>query len=68
MRLNQTIDSGGINNMMLIILNGPSSAGKSSIARLLKDKLPAEVVALDDLLPDDLQEPMWEDDIYALMP
>jgi len=53
---------------MLILINGPSSAGKSSISRLLKERLTAEVVALDDFIPDNLDEPLWEDDVYELMP
>jgi len=54
--------------MKLILLNGPSSAGKSSVAKQLKDRLQAEIVALDDFLPDNLEEPLWEDDVYELMP
>jgi len=53
---------------MLILINGPSSAGKSSISKLLKQRLKAEVVALDDFIPDNLDEPLWEDDVYGLMP
>lgn len=41
--------------MDIILLNGPSSAGKSSIARALKAQLAqrtgCRIIALDDYLP-----------------
>ena len=56
----------------VILLNGPSSAGKSSIARALLQKLPdsgnAVVLSLDDYLKMSADEPIWEDDVFAVMP
>lgn len=53
----------------VILLNGPSSAGKSSIADRLQKKLHrAAVIALDDYLPMSGEEPIWEDDVFAVMP
>lgn len=55
----------------LLLLNGPSSAGKSSIASELQARLrgagiDAVTVALDDYLPMSAQERIWEDDVYAV--
>lgn len=57
----------------LILLNGPSSAGKSSIARALRQKLrdsgsDAAIIALDDYLQMSVKEPIWEDDVFEVMP
>ena len=58
--------------MDIILLNGPSSAGKSTIARALKANLNGDrecaVIALDDYLPMAADEPIWEDDVFAVMP
>lgn len=56
--------------MKIILLNGPSSAGKSSIARELKGMLegPVQVIALDDYLDMTPEEPIWEDDVFAVTP
>ena len=55
-----------------ILLNGPSSAGKSSIAKVLRQKLPdsesAVILSLDDYLQMSAKEPIWEDDVFAVMP
>ena len=56
-----------------ILLNGPSSAGKSSIARALRRKLSslgiaAKIVSLDDHLHMSAEEPIWEDDVYETVP
>lgn len=51
--------------MSMILLNGPSSAGKSSIARILADELAAaegrkyRIISLDDYLSTMAQEPIW---------
>ena len=56
----------------VILLNGPSSAGKSSIAKALRQKLRdgggAAVISLDDHLQMSANEPIWEDDVFAVMP
>ena len=56
----------------VILLNGPSSAGKSSIAKALRQKLPdsgrAVILSLDDYLQMSAKEPIWEDDVFAIMP
>ena len=55
----------------VILLNGPSSAGKSSIAKALQQKLHASessVISLDDYLQMSANEPIWEDDVFAIMP
>ena len=57
----------------VLLLNGPSSAGKSSIAReLLKllegEKVPASVVSLDDHMRLPPGEQIWEDDVFEVMP
>lgn len=55
--------------MPVILLNGPSSAGKSSIVRALIARMPeACSVALDDYLPMSKDEPIWEDDVFDVMP
>ena len=55
-----------------ILLNGPSSAGKSSIAKALQRKLrdsgSAAIISLDDYLQMSANEPIWEDDVFAIMP
>ena len=56
-----------------ILLNGPSSAGKSSIAEALRRELlaagtPAVVVSLDNHLRMTPEAPIWEDDVYAVSP
>ncbi len=55
----------------VILLNGPSSAGKSSIAGKLLTLLDGEdavVVSIDDHLSMSAEEPIWEDDVFAVMP
>ena len=57
----------------VILLNGPSSAGKSSIAKVLRQLLfdsgtDAVVLSLDDYLQMSANEPIWEDDVFANMP
>ena len=57
----------------VILLNGPSSAGKSSIAKalqlLLLDRWTDTVIlSLDDYLQMSANEPIWEDDVFAIMP
>ena len=57
----------------LILLNGPSSAGKSSIAKELKQKLDlcgAEpvIISIDDYMKIGTDEEIWEDDVFEVMP
>ncbi len=56
----------------VILLNGPSSAGKSSIAKALRQKLhdrgSAVIISLDDYLQMSANEPIWEADVFAVMP
>ena len=54
--------------MNILLLNGPSSSGKSSIAKLLKLRLETSrkcsIIALDDYLKMSPDEPIWEDDVF----
>ena len=57
----------------VILLNGPSSAGKSSIAKALQQLLldrgtDAVILSLDDYLQTSANEPIWEDDVFAIIP
>ena len=57
----------------VIVLNGPSSAGKSSIAKVLQQLLldsgtDTVILSLDDYLQMSANEPIWEDDVFAIMP
>jgi chloramphenicol 3-O phosphotransferase len=57
----------------VILLNGPSSAGKSSIAKalqqlLLDSRTDAIILSLDDYLQMSANEPIWEDDVFVIMP
>lgn len=56
----------------MILLNGPSSSGKSSIAKCLKKKIAEKnkciIVALDDYLVMTNDKPIWEDDVFELTP
>ena len=57
----------------VILLNGPSSAGKSSIAKALLQLLldcgtDAVILSLDDYMQMSANEPIWEDDVFAIMP
>ncbi|MBR3505024.1 MAG: AAA family ATPase [Clostridia bacterium] len=58
---------------MLILLNGPSSAGKSTIANELRRRLrphgadPA-VISIDDYMKISTDEEIWEDDVFEVMP
>lgn len=60
--------------MKVILLNGPSSAGKSSISRELQKAMCNDeenntiIVSLDDYLIMKADEPIWEDDVFEIMP
>ena len=54
-----------------ILLNGPSSSGKSTLARALRRLLQEQgrefgIVSIDDLLEMSSEEPIYEDDVYAI--
>ena len=57
----------------LVILNGPSSAGKSSIAAELQQQLAAAgkdpvLLSIDDYMKIAENEEIWEDDVFEIMP
>ena len=57
----------------VILLNGPSSAGKSSLSAELKRRLglmgeDAAIVSLDDHMTIGRDEEIWEDDVFDVMP
>lgn len=54
-----------------ILLNGPSSSGKSTLARALQQLLEAQgrafgIVSIDELLEMSPEEPIYEDDVFAI--
>lgn len=57
----------------IILLNGPSSAGKSTLSKELKRRfagkgVEAEIISIDDYMITDPKETIYEDDIYEIMP
>ena len=57
----------------LILLNGPSSAGKSTIAGELQRMLAlrgicAVIISIDDYMKIGTDEEIWEDDVFEVMP
>ncbi len=58
----------------LIILNGPSSSGKSTLARILQNLILEkcgdyyEIVSIDDFLKMSAHEAIYEDDVYEVSP
>lgn len=56
----------------VILINGPSSSGKSTLARALQARIEAQdhvifpIVSIDDYLRMTLEEPIYEDDVYAI--
>lgn len=54
-----------------ILPGGPSSSGKSTLARALQHLLEAQgrefgIVSIDDLLEMSPEEPIYEDDVFAI--
>lgn len=58
----------------VILLNGPSSSGKSTVAKALRELILAKrgeryaVVSIDDFLPMTAQDAIYEDDVFAVSP
>lgn len=60
-------------DIRLILLNGPSSAGKSTIANELRQELRREgadtaVISIDDYMKISTDEEIWEDDVFEIVP
>ena len=59
-------------NNQIILLNGPSSSGKSTLARNLqaligeKHRLCYEVISIDDFMKIATNETIYEDDVYEI--
>ena len=61
------------NQNRLVLLNGPSSAGKSSVAEQLRQKMAlcgadAVIISIDDYMKVAEDEEIWEDDVFEIMP
>lgn len=58
----------------VLLLNGPSSSGKSTLAKELKRQLeeqygkPYQIVSIDDFLHMEVGETVYEDDVYEISP
>lgn len=57
----------------LVLLNGPSSAGKSTIAGMLREKLRLRgadpvIISIDDYMKVSTDEEIWEDDVFEIVP
>ena len=57
----------------MILLNGPSSAGKSTIAEELRKKLLLRgtepvIISIDDYMKVSTDEEIWEDDVFEIVP
>ena len=57
----------------MVLLNGPSSAGKSSIAEQLRRKLRESgadpvIISIDDYMKTEPGEEIWEDDVFEIVP
>lgn len=55
-----------------VLLNGPSSSGKSTLANALRDRIRErtgeawKIVSIDDFMKTDPGEPIWEDDVFEV--
>ena len=63
----------GVSGNELILLNGSSSAGKSTIANEMKRRLSwcgaeTSVISIDDYMKIGTDEEIWEDDVFEIMP
>ena len=58
---------------LVILLNGPSSSGKSSLAQLLQGLILArrreryEIISIDDFLTMNAQDSIYEEDVYGIL-
>ena len=57
----------------IILLNGPSSAGKSTLSGELQKRIKAHgeeavIISIDDYMITDPKETIYEEDIYEIMP
>jgi len=58
----------------VILLNGPSSSGKSTLAKCLQSLIRAkrreryEIVSIDDFMTVSLQDTIYEEDVYEISP
>ena len=60
-------------NSNIILLNGPSSSGKSTLARelqkiLIEKKKVYEIVSIDDFLAMTTEDVIYEDDVFEISP
>ena len=59
-------------NKQVILLNGPSSSGKSTLSRALKDLLGAQanqnftIISIDDFMKLATDETIYEDDVFEI--
>ncbi len=58
---------------LLILLNGPSSAGKSTIADELEHRLrlygaDPVIISIDDYMKISMDEEIWEEDVFEIVP
>ena len=57
----------------VILLNGPSSAGKSTLSKELQKRLREKnkesvIISIDDYMVTDPKETIYEDDVFEIMP
>ena len=56
----------------IILLNGPSSSGKSTLSKALQNLMAEkrnqryEIISIDDFLTMNADEPIYEDDVFAI--
>ena len=63
---------GAASGRQVILLNGPSSSGKSTLAKALQERIKEngsegfEVVSIDDFMQTDPMETIYEEDVFAV--